>query len=331
MALTHKIGIVGGGHFGLALAYRLEQTGCRVMVYSSDKSLVDSFKDHKGVSSRHPELVFGKDVDMTTSPEDFCAQSQFVILATSSSRVVDHIEKCSPYLKGSHMVCHAIGGLAGESGKTISKWVGEHTAVRRVGVLAGPAFAGDLTNGIVASMVCASEFKEVCDAARELLNNPPALRIYKSSDLIGVEWASALAGAYTVALAVADELEVARGPRALLMTRILSEMSRLVKAVGGASETSRGLAGLGNLLVRGDRKEGDWAPSYRFGIELAKGNVTKDSKPPEGGRAVLAGVELAKKHRVPAPILGGLKTSMTGKRDVKSVATSMLRLVADTE
>src|SRR5207237_2109848 len=121
------------------------------------------------------------------------------------------------------------------------------------------------------------------------LNAPPALRVYGSKDLAGVELASALAGAYTVALGNSDGLGMGPGPRAVLITRAVAEASRLGLAAGAEARTFAGLAGLGNLLVRASDRSAD----YVFGRRLASGNVTAASTPTEGVRAALAGIDLA--------------------------------------
>src|SRR3569623_3353850 len=91
------------------------------------------------------------------------------------------------------------------------------------GVRAGPALPQDLAEGEFASMVCASSFNEVVEEARRLLNTPPVLRLYGSKDLAGVELASALAGAYTVAHGLCVGIGMGAGPRAELITRADAE------------------------------------------------------------------------------------------------------------
>ena len=331
MSRADVVGIVGAGRFATALAYRLEQAGRRVLFYSQNTALTTGFNESRRIEDRHSGLVFGDQVRATSSPSELCEKARLLILATSSNEVEARIESLASDLNGGHMVIHTIGGLVLPRQKRVSEVIEELTPCRRIGVLAGPAFPNDLIEGNVAAMVCASRFDEVTTEVRRLLNLPPALRIYRGNDLIGVELSSALVGAYAVALAVADELSVGMGPRALLTTRIISEMTRLVVAVGGQADTLRGLAGLGNLLVRGNGDTSHRAPSYVYGRRLAQAQKGEELPRPEGARAVAAGVALAKQHRVAAPILGGIATAMTGSRKATSVARSMMALVADVE
>src|SRR5437773_11546877 len=99
-------------------------------------------------------------------------------------------------------------------------------------------------------MVVASTFDEVVAEGRRLLNAPPLLRVYGSKDLAGVELASALSGAYTVALGLGDGVGVGAGARAVLITRALGEALRLGVGAGAGERPFGGLARLVKLLVR---------------------------------------------------------------------------------
>jgi len=189
----------------------------------------------------------------------------------------------------------------------------------KIGVIAGPALPADLAEGQYASMVVASAFDEVRAEGRRLLNAPPGLRVYGSKDLVGVELASALSGAYTVALGLCDGLGMSAGPRAVLLTRAVAEASRLCHAAGGEARTFAGLAGLGNLLVRANDRSAD----YQLGRALAAGGK---STPTEGSRAALAGTELATRLNVRMPVLVGVAAVIAGRATPRDAAA----LVADT-
>ena len=169
----------------------------------------------------------------------------------------DRARALGDVVDGRHMLVHAIGALAGPDDARAERGVAEETPARRIGALAGPALPADLVAGRFAAMVCASPFDEVTREARRLLNLPPAIRLYTSRDLPGVELAAALSGAYTVAFGMADALGMGPGPRAVLVTRVVAEAQRLVEALGGEPRTFTGLAGLGNLLVRTSPGPGD--------------------------------------------------------------------------
>ncbi len=309
------VGIIGAGKFGTALGSVLARAGRRVIVWSRDTAVVTAIQTTRS-SPRLPAAPLPVPLEATADPRRLAAEARFLVLAVSSTNVRDRARELGDVLDGSHIVVHAIGALATPTNERVSEVMAQGLPTLKLGVLAGPALPQDLTEGQYASMVIASTFDEVVSEGRRLLNAPPALRIYSSKDLIGVELASALSGAYTVALGLADGLGMGAGPRAVLITRAVAEASRLGVAAGAEARTFAGLAGLGNLLVRASDRSAD----YLLGRRLADGVVTADGARTEGARAALAGVQLAASLRIRMPVLQGVAAVLSGKLEPTDAA-----------
>ncbi len=316
------VGIIGAGSFGTALGSVLARSGRRVILWSRDTAVVAAIQSQR-VSPRLPKAPLPAPLEATADPKRLAAEARFLVLAVSSTNVRERARELGDVLDGSHIVVHAIGALAAPTNERVSEVMAQGLPTLKLGVLAGPALPADLVEGQFSSMVIASAFDEVVAEGRRLLNAPPGLRIYSSKDLIGVELASALSGAYTVALGLADGLGIGPGPRAVLITRAVAEASRLGVAAGAEARTFAGLAGLGNLLVR---SAGDRSADYMLGRRLADGIVTADSARTEGARAALAGMELAGKLRTRMPMLQGVAAVLSGKLEPKDAA----KLIGDT-
>ena len=310
------VGIIGAGSFGTALGSVLARSGRRVILWSRDTAVVAAIQNQR-VSPRLPKAPLPAPLEATADPKRLAAEARFLVLAVSSTNVRERARELGDVLDGSHIVVHAIGALAAPTNERVSEVMAQGLPTLKLGVLAGPALPADLIEGQFSSMVIASVFDEVVAEGRRLLNAPPGLRIYSSKDLIGVELASALSGAYTVALGLADGLGIGPGPRAVLITRAVAEASRLGVAAGAEARTFAGLAGLGNLLVR---SAGDRSADYLLGRRLADGIVTADSARTEGARAALAGVELAGKLRTRMPMLQSVAAVLSGKLEPKDAA-----------
>ena len=316
------VGIIGAGSFGTALGSVLARSGRRVIIWSRDTAVVAAIQSQR-VSPRLPKAPLPAPLEATADPKRLAAEARFLVLAVSSTNVRERARELGDVLDGSHIVVHAIGALAAPTNERVSEVMAQGLPTLKLGVLAGPALPADLIEGQFSSMVIASVFDEVVAEGRRLLNAPPGLRIYSSKDLVGVELASALSGAYTVALGLADGLGIGPGPRAVLITRAVAEASRLGVAAGAEARTFAGLAGLGNLLVR---SAGDRSADYLLGRRLADGIVTADSARTEGARAALAGMELAGKLRTRMPMLQGVAAVLSGKLEPKDAA----KLIGDT-
>jgi glycerol-3-phosphate dehydrogenase (NAD(P)+) len=321
------VGIVGAGTFGTALGSVLARAGRRVVVWSRDAAVVEAIAATR-TCPRLPAAPLPEPLEATTDPRRLAREAHLLVFAVSSRDARDRARELGDVIDGSHIVVHAVGALAAPNNERMSEVMLAGMPTQKVGVLAGPALAADLVLGEFSSMVAASRFDEVVAEARRLLNAPPQLRVYGSRDLVGVELASALAGAYTVALGLADGLEMGEGPRAVLVTRALAEASRLGEAAGAEARTFAGLAGLGNLLVRAS---GDRSADYVLGRRLAEGVVTADGARTEGARAALAGAMLARSLRVRMPVLQGLAAVLSGKLEPREAAQLVGDTVAEAE
>ena len=326
------VGIVGAGTFGTALGSMLARHGRRVILWSRDASIVAAIQQTRR-SPRLPDAQLPEPLEATADPKRLASEARFLVMAVSSKDVRDRARELGDVIDGSHIVVHAIGALPAPANRAgthlvnerVSEILLEGMATQKVGVLAGPALPQDLTSKAYSSMVIASRFDEVVDEGRRLLSAPPALRVYTSKDLIGVELASALSGAYTVALGLADGLDTPIGARAVLITRAIAEASRLGQAAGAEARTFSGLAGLGNLLVR---SQGDKSADYLLGRRLAEGIVTADGGRTEGARAALAAVELASSLRVRMPVLQGIAAVLLGTLEPREAAQQIGDTVA---
>lgn len=324
MSRADTLGIVGAGSFGSALAAVVAGTGRQVLLWSRDAAVVDAINRDRR-SPRLPVAVMPPTVIATTDARRIASDSRLIVLAVASTDVRARAREFGRVLDGNHLLVHAVGALAQPGAERVTEVMAQETPVLRLGALAGPALPADLAAGQFSSMVVASRFDEVINEARRLLNAPPVLRIYTSHDVIGVELAAALSGAYTIAIGLADTLGIGPGPRAVLITRGLAEASRLGAAAGGDARTFSGLAGLGNLLGRSRATDGRAARDYAFGQAIAAGQRPPEVDWPEGARAAIAGVGLAERYNVRMPLLRGVAGVLTGQVAVADAA----RMAAD--
>jgi len=345
------VGIVGAGTFGTALGSVLARAGRRVVLWSRDEGVVRSIQTSRQ-NPRTPAVPLPEPLEATADPRHLASAARFLVLAVASTDVRDRSRELGDVIDGSHIVVHAVGALAMPSNERVSEVMAHGLPTLKLGVLAGPALPADLapelssdapsdraarpsSDGVTltssASMVVASVFDEVVAEGRRLLNAPPSLRVYGSKDLIGVELASALSGAYTVALGLSDGMGIGIGTRAVLITRIVAEATRLGIAAGAQIKTFAGLAGLGNLLVRASGAspaDAGRSADYRLGRRLAEGGVPAGAAITEGARAAIAGAELARTLRVRMPVLTGIAAVLAGKVDPRDAAKLVMDSVA---
>lgn len=137
----------------------------------------------------------------------------------------------------------------------------------RAGALSGPSFAQEVARGQPTALVAASEHAAVRDALVKAFHGP-TLRVYANDDIVGVEVGGAVKNVLAIATGLCDGLNLGLNARAALITRGLTEMTRLGLALGARAETFTGLSGLGDLVLTAT---GDLSRNRKVGLLLAQG------------------------------------------------------------
>lgn len=183
-----------------------------------------------------------------------------------------------------------------------------HEIVREVlpdaigGVLSGPSFAREVAQGLPVALTVASDNADLRATTTQALHGA-ALRVYASSDLVGVEMGGALKNVIAVACGIGDGLALGTNARAALITRGLAEMTRFGVALGARPETFAGLTGLGDLVLTAT---GELSRNRRVGLEIGAGRKLADilasGVTAEGVRCARAALERARAINVELPI-----------------------------
>ncbi len=224
------VAVVGGGPWGLALARAAARAGKRVLLLS------------------RRELPSIDGVEHLREGLAPAARAPLIVLAAPSDHIEAVAAELEAHLDGSHLLVHGVRGLVGDDLRTVSEVLRDTTPVRRLGALGGPVLVEELARGAPSVLVVGSRFPEVTAAFRDAFAGP-ALRVYTTNDLTGLEWASALTGCVAVAIGCALGAGMGPGLVAAFTTRAVHEVARLAVEAGGERSTLLDLAGLGDLLA----------------------------------------------------------------------------------
>ena len=239
-----KITVLGAGAWGTALAKILHENGNAVTLWDINAPALEEVQ--RGRNERYLPGV-ALPMDWKTQP-DFKAAiggAECVVLAIPSQAFREVSEK----LKGHPGIFVSVTkGIEFETGETMSRILREQAPADRVVALSGPSFAREVALGIPTTVVCASESDGTAKTVQGLFHRPE-FRIYRSTDILGVEYGGALKNIIAVGAGVSDGLGYGDNTKAGLVTRALSEMRRLGVACGAQPETFAGLSGLGDLML----------------------------------------------------------------------------------
>ena len=181
-----RVGIVGGGPWGTALALAARRAGSEVVLFSRRSQ--PEVQGYARVTGDYAEI----------------ARSQLVVIAVPSTVVRPVLRALGDHLDGSHLVVHGIRGLGHEYLETVSDIVREETPARRLGALGGPVQAEELLVGRPSAIMCGSHYPEVHAAVTAAFQHG-MLRVYGTPDLRGLEWASALVGCLAIGVGFAEQ------------------------------------------------------------------------------------------------------------------------------
>ncbi|OGH94071.1 MAG: hypothetical protein A2538_02100 [Candidatus Magasanikbacteria bacterium RIFOXYD2_FULL_41_14] len=292
---------------GTALAQVIAKNGHKVTLWNVeiDPEPLEQIARFKENKKYLPGIKLSKNIKPEPDLKRALNGAQVLVLAIPSKYILTILKRARPYLKGKIICLNASKGFT-DNLETISvtaKKLLPKLSQTSLGSLSGPAIATDLALGKFTAMDIASSNKHTIKVAREILGKNK-LKLNASSDLIGVETAGAIKNVYAIALGIAVALDYSHNTISALMVAALKEMSVLIKAAGGQSNTVLGLSGVGDLIGTGLCPT---SRNHRFGNCLAHGLCTADAllqvkQIVEGVPATSTIERLGKKYQIKLPL-----------------------------
>lgn len=328
MSNTVKIGVLGAGTWGIALARMLCNAGRAVTVWSAIEKEIDGLRE----TGRHPNLpgvLLPRGIVYTKDIRDACVGMDILLFAVPSPFVRATAKKAAPYVRDGQIIVDVAKGIEGGTLFTMTEVIADEIgngAVRLV-ALSGPTHAEEVVRDLPTAIVSASADEEAA-AFVQTVFTAPALRVYTNSDVRGVELCGALKNIIALASGIAAGLGFGDNTKAALITRGIAEISRLGTAMGCREQTFGGLAGIGDLIVTATSMH---SRNNRCGMLIGQGVSVGDAIEQvgmvvEGINALPAAVALARKYGVEMPIVEMADAIVSGKTDVsQAVGTLMTR------
>ncbi|MEO5728087.1 MAG: NAD(P)-binding domain-containing protein [Byssovorax sp.] len=290
-----RVGVVGGGPWGAALALAARRAGSEVVLFS--RRAQPEVTGQLRVTGDYAEI----------------ARAQLVVVAVPSTVARPVLRALGDHLDGSHLVVHGVRGLGHENLETVSDILREETPARRLGALGGPVQAEELLEGRPSAMVCGSHYPEVTAAVTTAFQHG-MLRVFGTPDLRGLEWASALVGCLAIGVGFAEQAGAGPGLLAASISRGVDEAARIAAAVGAEERTMLGLGGYGDLLASIALED---RPEVLLGKALARGRSLEEAIVEarlrvEAITLIPRIVSFAKERRVPAATFDALAEILNG-------------------
>lgn len=324
--MSQTVAVLGAGSWGTALAIHLARIGHEVRLWGRDCALVEEMSKRRANAVYLADVNFPAALTTTRSLDAALSGAGMVVLAVPSHGLRHVLDGASAFVSTDALVVSATKGLEEQTLLRMSQVVTLAVPhVREIAVLSGPSFAAELARELPTAVVVASTTNGAVEHVQHEFRSG-ALRLYGSSDVVGVEIGGALKNIIAIAAGVVEGLGLGHNALAALITRGLAEIARLAVALGAQRDTLAGLAGLGDLVVT---CTGNLSRNRRVGIELAHGRTVADivsstRMVAEGVRTTRAAIELGRQHGVELPIATQMGEVLEGRRDPRSAVYELM-------
>ena len=322
-----SVAVLGAGNWGTVLSHVIAGNGHSVRLWTRDPAQAEEINRQHRSERAQPGLILAPGVRAVLTLCDAVDDVDLVFVAVPSQAFRDVCRALGEHARPEHVVVHGTKGLEAESHLRMSQVLVQETCVRQYGVLSGPNIAAEVARGKPAGTVIGTCFPRVAALVRQAIACPQ-LRVFESADVCGVELLGALKNVIAIAAGMADQLELGDNAKAFLITRGLSEMMRLVLALGAEPATTAGLAGIGDLMVT---CASPLSRNHRVGEALARGVPLKDALAhigmvAEGVYASHSARALARQHGIGMPVFEHIHRVLHEGMPVEAALAALLEL-----
>ena len=290
-----RISIVGAGAWGTALAL-IAARRHEVTLYARDAKQIGAMRASRENAHYLPGFVLPPAIALTSTLAEAADDAELIIVATPVAGLRDASVALAAH-RPRQIVC-VCKGLEAETNLLPHQVVADAMPGVAAATLSGPSFASEVAAGLPVALTAASADEVLAERIVHTLHGG-AVRVYRSSDVVGVEVGGAVKNVMAIAAGICDGLELGANARAALLTRGLSEMMRYGVALGGSAETLMGLTGVGDLILT---CTGSLSRNRRVGLALGQGKALDGTLATLGH--VAEGVQCARAVKASAERLG---------------------------
>ena len=316
-----KIGILGGGVWGSALAKLLSSS--RVYIFARDERIVHSINEHKF----NPKLKYAVFNDNVTSTSDLTnlQKLDYLIITLPSQNIREVLKKYSMKNKNQQIIIGS-KGIEIESKLFLKDVVGELINTENISILSGPCFSHEVVQNLPTAVTLAAPNRKIFDEINMLFGNKN-FRLYFSDDLIGCQLGGAVKNIYAIAAGITNGLNLGENSKSALISRSFAEIIRLGSVLKINSNTLFGLSGLGDLILTCNSLK---SRNTHFGYLIASQQKTsiedhlKSQATTEGYFTVKAVKKIAEEKKVDMPIMEAIYNILHNKTSITEEINQLL-------
>ncbi len=286
-----KIGVVGAGSWGTALANLLASKGFKTDFWVFEREVRDQILEDRENKVFLPGFSLSENLFPSNDIAEVASDKDFILIVVPSHVMRETSLKMSDHVPRDAVVASASKGIENKTHLTMSGVLAEtlpNIPENQFAVLSGPSFAKDVAKQFPTAVTAASKEPHVASLVQQIFATP-FFRVYTNDDMVGVELGGSVKNVIAIAAGIIDGLGLGLNTRAALITRGLTEVRRLGLKLGANPRTFTGLAGVGDLILT---CTGSLSRNHTVGKKLGQGQSLKDIL--SEMRMVAEGVKTAK-------------------------------------
>lgn len=319
-----KIGILGAGAWGTALAAAAVNAGRDTLLWAREAEVVSAVNQGHENKLFLPGVKLDNSLKATVDLADFSDRDAILIvspaqhLRSMSLDLAGHIPEGVPLV-----ICSK--GIEVSSGKLLSDVLAETAPNNPVAILSGPTFAAEVARGLPCALTLAARDKSIGDSLVKALGHS-ALRPYYNEDIVGAQIGGAVKNVLAIATGIVAGLGIGENARAAVITRGLAEISRFGRLYGAKNETLMGLSGLGDLILTCSSTQ---SRNMSLGKAIGEGRTFADimaerNTVAEGAHTVEIVHRIAVDKGLDMPITAAVYKILKEGEDVRTVTNELL-------
>lgn len=316
-----RLGVVGGGAWGTALAQVASAGGQQTLLWALEPDVVLAVNAHHENSAYLAGVPLNPAIRATSDLSDLqTCDAWLVVTPAQHMRLV--LDQAPDFDKPLVLCAKGIEERSGELLHTVAKQVCPRA---EIAVLSGPAFAREVAQGLPTAVTLAANDAGLAERLRDRLAQP-TFRIYVSDDVAGAEIGGAVKNVLAIACGVVEGRGLGQNARAALIGRGFAEMTRFGQAFGARRETLAGLSGLGDLVLTCTSTS---SRNYSLGVGLGQDRAAADllsdrRTVAEGAFTAPVLARLAREKGVDMPIVEAVDALVAGRANVEQVLDALL-------
>lgn len=323
--MKRKMAVIGAGSWGTALAILLAKKGMEVKLWVYEEEVCSQIIKARENIRYLPGVVIPDNVRPSQIAGEVIKDADATVLAVPSKFVREMAKQIAPFIPDGHMIINVAKGLETGTLLRLSQVIEQEIPQAKIAVLSGPSHAEEVGRDIPTAVVCASGSRADAELVQDIFM-APKFRVYTNPDVIGVEMGGALKNIIALGAGLSDGLGYGDNSKAALLTRGITEISRLGQAMGASPLTFAGLSGIGDLIVTCTSMH---SRNRRAGILIAQGKCLEEALDSigmvvEGVTTCRAAYKLAKKLNIVMPITQQLYYVLFKDKDPNEAVTELM-------